>query len=127
MGEAGTKNPASAVQLKDRQAGAAVAAVLPALRLEHPETLLPQRKLRKWDKTAPSRPEVADMKDTVLPFERFKNSVQIVRTLSTGLQSPLIRDSRILDRMPFFRGTKPQKSAYVILGTPAFQLDYSGC
>ncbi len=93
MGEAGTKNPASAVQLEDRQAGAAVAAVLPALRLEHPETLLPQRKLRKWDKTAPSRPGVADMKDTVLPFERFKNSVQIVRTLSTDSLTPPLAPS----------------------------------
>ena len=28
------------------------------------------------------------MKDTVLPFERFKNSVQIVRTLSTDFRVP---------------------------------------
>ena len=96
MGEAGTKNPASAVQWEDRQAGVAVAAVLPVLRLEHPETLLPQRTLRKWDKTGPSRPGVADMKDIVLPFERLRATV--------------------------FRETRPKKSAYLILGTPAFQL-----
>jgi hypothetical protein len=36
------------------------------------------------------------MKDTVLPFERLRATV--------------------------FKGTRPQKSAYLILGTPAFQL-----
>ena len=87
MGEAGTTNPPGAVQLEGRQAGAAVASVLPVLRLGHRETLLPQRKLRKSDKTAPSHPGVADMKDTVLPFERFKSSVQIIRTLSMEFHS----------------------------------------
>ena len=78
-----------------------MAAVLLALRLEHPETLLPQPMLHKWDKTAPSHPGAADMKDTVLPFERLRTTVM--------------------------KGPKPQKSAYVILGTPAFQLDYLRC
>ena len=95
------KNPAHAVQLQSPLAGAAVAAVLLVLQLEHPETLLPQPMLRKWDKTALSHPGVADMKDTVLPFERLRATVM--------------------------KGPKPQKSAYVILGTPAFQLDYLGC
>jgi hypothetical protein len=52
-----------------------VAAGLLVLRLEHQETLLLQPKLRKWDKIEPSHPGVADMKDTVLPFERLRADV----------------------------------------------------
>ena len=69
------KNRVRGLQLKTPQAGAGAVVVLPAPQWEHPKTALLQRRPRKWDKTAPSHPGVADMKDTVLPFERLRATV----------------------------------------------------